>query len=260
MTGLLAGLHEFPTAANVPVTTKPGAQAAMAHTVLSALLVSPPPPPPVAPPRGRARSSKPVGEPDGAPRHRSKPSGESEDLGDGGASLSALRMVKVVPAGDVLHVFSHIRKTYRTQWVVLQGGGGPPPLVPDPDLGVLSGTGVPPATKTKPGPQKKKAKKNDAAKTPAKGPTTQWVEMEAVADAKCVWFFKPSITAVRLDYNGAHTDERPLFLRPATSRLPLRRTASARASSRSGGRHARSGRVTRPNAATAPTRTVFRPC
>jgi A/G-specific adenine glycosylase len=40
------------------------------------------------------------------------------------------RLVKIERAGDVLHVFSHIRKTYRVQWVVLEGGDGanPPEL------------------------------------------------------------------------------------------------------------------------------------
>jgi A/G-specific adenine glycosylase len=37
------------------------------------------------------------------------------------------RLVKIERAGDVLHVFSHIRKTYRVQWVVLEGGGANPP-------------------------------------------------------------------------------------------------------------------------------------
>lgn len=40
----------------------------------------------------------------------------------------ALRLVKIERAGDVLHVFSHIRKTYRVQWVVLEGGNSPPEL------------------------------------------------------------------------------------------------------------------------------------
>lgn len=40
---------------------------------------------------------------------------------------TALRLVKIKRAGDVLHVFSHIRKTYRVQWVVLEGGGTCPP-------------------------------------------------------------------------------------------------------------------------------------
>jgi A/G-specific adenine glycosylase len=37
------------------------------------------------------------------------------------------QLVKIERAGDVLHVFSHIRKTYRVQWVVLEGGGASPP-------------------------------------------------------------------------------------------------------------------------------------
>ncbi len=34
----------------------------------------------------------------------------------------------IIPAGDIVHVFSHIRKTYRVQWVILEGGQGPPQL------------------------------------------------------------------------------------------------------------------------------------
>ena len=33
---------------------------------------------------------------------------------------------KIIPIGDVVHVFSHIRKTYRVQWVIVNGGLGPP--------------------------------------------------------------------------------------------------------------------------------------
>jgi len=43
------------------------------------------------------------------------------------AQPCALHLVKIERAGDVLHVFSHIRKTYRVQWVVLEGGGSSPP-------------------------------------------------------------------------------------------------------------------------------------
>ena len=42
-------------------------------------------------------------------------------------SAGVSRLVKIERAGDVLHVFSHIRKTYRLQWVVLEGGGPNPP-------------------------------------------------------------------------------------------------------------------------------------
>lgn len=37
------------------------------------------------------------------------------------------KIVQITPAGDVVHVFSHIRKTYRVQWVILQGGKSTPP-------------------------------------------------------------------------------------------------------------------------------------
>ena len=38
------------------------------------------------------------------------------------------RVENIIPAGDIVHVFSHIRKTYRVQWVILEGGQGPPQL------------------------------------------------------------------------------------------------------------------------------------
>lgn len=40
-----------------------------------------------------------------------------------------LRLAHIKEAGSVLHVFSHIRKTYRVAWVVLEGGQGPPKLL-----------------------------------------------------------------------------------------------------------------------------------
>ena len=40
----------------------------------------------------------------------------------------ALQITAIHPAGDVVHVFSHIKKTYRTQWVILEGGENPPSL------------------------------------------------------------------------------------------------------------------------------------
>ena len=197
-TGLLAGLHEFPTAPNVPVTTKPDAQAAIGHSILSVLLASPPSAPQAAvPPRGSVRSSKTAVESDGAPRAprrpRPKPSAASVDQNDNEDPHTddELRMVKVVPAGDVLHVFSHIKKTYRIQWVVLEGGDDEPPqLVPDPDLAALDDAAAHSArntTKPKPSSQKKKVKKGASVKPRDSGaPTTQWVQLDAVADAKYV--------------------------------------------------------------------------
>jgi A/G-specific adenine glycosylase len=29
----------------------------------------------------------------------------------------------------VVHIFSHIRKTYRVQWIILQGGDSPPTIL-----------------------------------------------------------------------------------------------------------------------------------
>ena len=39
-----------------------------------------------------------------------------------------LKIKEISVVGDVQHVFSHIKKTYRTQWVILEGGERPPPL------------------------------------------------------------------------------------------------------------------------------------
>ena len=55
------------------------------------------------------------------------------------AGSGAPRLVKVERAGDVLHVFSHIRKTYRVQWVVLEGGGASPPELATRAASVASG-------------------------------------------------------------------------------------------------------------------------
>lgn len=41
---------------------------------------------------------------------------------------SAYRITAITSVGDVLHAFSHIKKTYRVQWVVIEGGTTPPQL------------------------------------------------------------------------------------------------------------------------------------
>ncbi|KAF9243111.1 DNA glycosylase [Melanogaster broomeanus] len=46
---------------------------------------------------------------------------------DSKSQSSSMRVVYVKPAGDVVHIFSHIKKTYRVQWVVLEGGDEKPP-------------------------------------------------------------------------------------------------------------------------------------
>lgn len=55
--------------------------------------------------------------------------GSVNDRDDEDSAEGAARIVHVKPAGDVVHVFSHIRKTYRVQWVLLKGGGDEPPML-----------------------------------------------------------------------------------------------------------------------------------
>lgn len=41
---------------------------------------------------------------------------------------AGLQVMDLQPAGEVLHIFSHIRKTYCLRWVILEGGSEPPAL------------------------------------------------------------------------------------------------------------------------------------
>ncbi|OSD08754.1 DNA glycosylase [Trametes coccinea BRFM310] len=166
--GLLAGLHEFPTAANVPVTSSSSAHIQIADSLLSALLVSPP-----------SARSFPATTLHGQTARRST----SQQHTSGDPSPGSPRVAKIVPAGDVLHVFSHIRKTYRVQWVVLEGGSSdaPPALVQKPDLAAF-GAAMPKTSKGKP-PGKKRVKASDEAHGTPGAPVTQWVRMEDVAEA-----------------------------------------------------------------------------
>ncbi|GLB39158.1 putative DNA glycosylase [Lyophyllum shimeji] len=114
--GLLAGLYEFPTSSNVTKTTSRTAQTKIAHELLSQLIV-----PHILP--YDPKKKKAVGD--------------------------CLRITSIKTVEDVVHVFSHIRKTYRPQWVVLQGGKGLPPLdlsaVPSPMTpkpGEIEGSGA----------------------------------------------------------------------------------------------------------------------
>jgi A/G-specific adenine glycosylase len=86
------------------------------------------------------------------------------------ARPGALRLGKVERAGDVLHVFSHIRKTYRVQWVVLEGGGASPPELVrrPPSTSVVSGH-----------PKKAKVKDTGSSK-----PESMWVLLDDVEKAK----------------------------------------------------------------------------
>ncbi|KAI9508095.1 DNA glycosylase [Russula earlei] len=93
--GLLAGLHEFPTSSEVPASISASEERETATTLLSRLINS--------------------------------PLLDTTSQAANAAQSGVLRVVKIERAGDVLHVFSHIRKTYRIQWVVLEGGAAGPP-------------------------------------------------------------------------------------------------------------------------------------
>ena len=88
-------------------------------------------------------------------------------------SATALHLVKLERAGDVLHVFSHIRKTYRVQWVVLEGGGTCPPEL------ALQST---PALPRMPGSKRLKAS-GDSPKS-----ESMWIRLDKVEEAKYVLF------------------------------------------------------------------------
>jgi len=77
--GLLGGLYEFPSCADIPRNKIHVAQEKFASTVLSKLQIG----------------------------HLITPT--------------------IIPIGDVQHIFSHIRKTYRVQWIILESGAEPPP-------------------------------------------------------------------------------------------------------------------------------------
>ncbi|KAF8999099.1 DNA glycosylase [Cyathus striatus] len=44
----------------------------------------------------------------------------------GSSSNEGPRIMKIVPAGIIIHVFSHLKKSYHAQWVVIEGGTSPP--------------------------------------------------------------------------------------------------------------------------------------
>jgi A/G-specific adenine glycosylase len=84
-------------------------------------------------------------------------------------STTALRLIKIERVGDVLHVFSHIRKTYRVQWVVLEGGGTCPP-----ELARRS---------TQAAPRVPSSKRTKASDHPPKR-ESMWIRIEEVEAAK----------------------------------------------------------------------------
>ncbi|KAL1704787.1 DNA glycosylase [Schizophyllum commune] len=100
----------------------------------------------------------------------------------GEGSDDQLRVVSLRPKGDVLHIFSHVRKTYRVTHVVIQGGDSPPVLAARASQDRPSAAPKP----VKKGKAKGKAKGATAssASAPADGPSAVWTEIAKVSDAK----------------------------------------------------------------------------
>ena len=96
--GLLAGLYEFPSSENIDEDKMDLLD--ISHSILDNLLASPPP----------------------------KYTSLKRKLAIGTNDEDQLRITDIRHIGDTLHIFSHIKKTYRVSSVVLQGGSAPPLL------------------------------------------------------------------------------------------------------------------------------------
>ena len=184
-TGLLAGLHDFPSRPNITSSASdPVALRTIAYEIIEDVLVHPP----ARPPSNNHFSKTKLRAPALVPKNNKK---------DEPASLS---VKKIELAGDVLHIFSHIRKTYRVQWVLLEGGSKLPelselaPNVEDmEDVDVGDEDTRPKAKKTKVVKGKSvksgassRAKTNASSKNSKqkKEPGLRWVKYEDVEKAK----------------------------------------------------------------------------
>ena len=150
--GLLAGLYEFPTSVNVSKSMTPVAQAAVPAKILSKLVQD-----------GSLLKATPKNQ---------------KRVRDDPVQTEKLTISSIQPVGDVLHVFSHIKKTYRVQRVILEGGANPPAAL----LGV-SLHDERPLKKIK----KEKGAVKDANVTAMhvpSGPMAVWVPLEKVVETK----------------------------------------------------------------------------
>ncbi|KAJ7695449.1 DNA glycosylase [Mycena rosella] len=109
--GLLAGLDEFPTSPNVVTSMSKARQLKIPQEILPALL------------------------------HDTVCLSDNAGKSSGPGASTSLRIIKVQPVGDVIHVFSHIKKTYRVQWVLLEGTPTPPQLASATELSAAKRAG-----------------------------------------------------------------------------------------------------------------------
>lgn len=134
--GLLAGLYEFPSSENIENSVTELLE--IPHSILDDLLASPP------------------------SRHGSSNKGHD----DNAKFSDSLRITNICHIGDIVHVFSHIKKTYRILWVVLDGGSSPPSFSK--------------------GPGHEKKRRADNVSGGAAGTRVKWIPEKDVTDAKCV--------------------------------------------------------------------------
>lgn len=148
--GLLAGLYEFPTSSNVSKTISQASAEKTTLDTLSQILE------------------------DALPPYLS--SIRNEGTGDIRSShdSSSVYVAKIQPVGDVVHIFSHIKKTYRVHWTTLEGGTTTPGLKSMKEVS----TGATRAKGKMKG--KMKGKSGDTATEAV------WVELNNVADTKSV--------------------------------------------------------------------------
>ncbi|KAF9447147.1 hypothetical protein P691DRAFT_761024 [Macrolepiota fuliginosa MF-IS2] len=94
-----------------------------------------------------------------------------------GSDVGKLRVARVSIVGDVSHVFSHIKKTYRVVWALVTGGDGPPELGKD--------FGLDQPLKRPPQHQGKGSASNPGSSQGVSPPTERtWTPMNEVAGTK----------------------------------------------------------------------------
>lgn len=150
--GLLAGLYEFPTSTDVEINISPTVQKKVSLEMLSSILQ------------------------DGAVLGLKFPK-ENKQNGDVSESDS-VSVARIEPAGDVIHVFSHIKKTYRAQWVVLVGGTNPPQLVEN------NSVVAPVKKKARRGASDGKTQSTEPSQTGRNQDAAMWVPLDEVMETK----------------------------------------------------------------------------
>ena len=99
-----------------------------------------------------------------------------------GRTSDILRVVTIKAVGDVVHVFSHIKKTYRVQWIILEGGEDEPPELHEKPC--LSPVPTPKSDKRGKMPLSSKSAKSSGSSKDIT--VARWLPLEGVESAKYV--------------------------------------------------------------------------